>query len=186
MALRMKERSDGAYQRSSWSPEEDMDWYGNSIRENSRDTRKSCKRAKTIQTIPYWTRGSTRSIPKLKYKQFLDKEEFDLSKKLQYRYDGPFVINEMISPITRRILKDDENLHTVAFKNLKPYRIDSKKPVRTNRTNNLEWIFPSCFNTFSTLDSYFSTYLYSRFNLRGLGVMQWRILKYSAILVKIS
>jgi hypothetical protein len=79
-----------------------------------------------------------KSIPKLKYKQYLEKEEFELSKKLQYRYDGPFTITEIISPITYRILKDDGKLHTVAFRNLKPYRIDSKKPARTGKTQTQE------------------------------------------------
>ena len=61
-----------------------------------------------------------RQIPKLKYKYYLDKKEYGLSKKLQYRYVGPYHINRKISPVVYEIRKENGKLKTVSIMNLKP------------------------------------------------------------------
>jgi hypothetical protein len=111
---------------------------GTRLEKNQENQERTVREPRQFKPYSVGQEVALRSIPKLKYKQYLDKEEFELSKKLQYRYDGPFTIKEIISPITYRILKEDGKLHTVAFRNMKPYRTDSTKPARTGRTHTQE------------------------------------------------
>ena len=60
-----------------------------------------------------------RTIPKLKYKSYMDKKEYQLSKKLQFRYSGPFPIIRKLSPVTYE-LQLETRLKIVSVKNLKP------------------------------------------------------------------
>ena len=103
------------------------------IGEEPGEPRKIIREPRQFKPYSILEEVALRSIPKLKYKQYFEKEEFELSKKLQYRYDEPFTIKEIISPITYRILKDDGKLHTAAFRNLKPHRTYSKRPIRTDQ-----------------------------------------------------
>ena len=61
-----------------------------------------------------------KTVPKLRYKDWMSKEEYELSRKLQFRYFGVYTIQEILSPITYRILKEDGKLQTVSIRNLQP------------------------------------------------------------------
>ena len=61
-----------------------------------------------------------KSIPKLKYKYYLDKKEYALSKKLQFRFRGPYIITRKLSPVVYQIQRENNKLKTVSIMNLKP------------------------------------------------------------------
>ena len=60
-----------------------------------------------------------KTIPKRKYKYHLDKKEYSLSKKLQFRFTGPYLITRKLSPVVYEIQKETK-LEIVSIMNLKP------------------------------------------------------------------
>ena len=58
-------------------------------------------------------------IPKRLYKYHLTKTEYSLSSKLAFRYAGPYVVTEVLSPVVYKI-KMESKEKTVSIMNLKP------------------------------------------------------------------
>ena len=93
---------------------------GRRMIQNQEVQEKPVEKPRIFRPLLAGTKVMLRTIPKLRFKNWMSKEEYELSRKLQFRYTGEYTIAEVLSQITYRIMKEDGKLHTVSIRVLKP------------------------------------------------------------------
>jgi hypothetical protein len=98
---------------------------GRRMIQNQEAQEKPVENPRVFKPLAVGTKVMLKTIPKLRYKDWMNKEEYELSRKLQFRYTGEYTIQEILSPVTYRILKEDGKLQTVSIRNLKPVGLNA-------------------------------------------------------------